>query len=362
MITSCYIHIPFCKNICTYCDFCKMYYNEKIASEYLDSLEKEIKEKYQGEKLKTLYIGGGTPSCLSINNLKKLMNIIRIFNFYENYEFTIEINPETIDSEKMLLFKENGVNRVSIGIENTNEKILKYLGRNHNFNLVKNKIKMIKKIGIMNINVDLIYAVSNQKISDLKRDLDNIMILDVPHISTYSLEIHKNTLLGIKNEKNIDEDLDREMYEYICDYLKNRSYNHYEISNFCKDNYESKHNLVYWHNNQYYGFGLGASGYIANIRYTNTRSLKEYMNNKRLVYEEKLDEKNQIIYELILGFRLINGINKKLFQEKYHKKLEDMYNILDLVKKGILIDDNEYIRIKEEYLYIENSILASFVE
>ena len=230
MITSIYIHIPFCSNICTYCDFCKIYYNEETGSMYLDSLEKEIKDNYHGEKLKTLYIGGGTPSSLSINNLKKLMKIIKLFKFYDNYEFTVEVNPESIDEEKLLLFKENGVNRISMGIESTNNIYLKYLGRCHSFDLVKEKIKLIKKIGIKNINVDLIYAIPKQTINDLKNALDNIISLNITHISTYSLEIHDNTVLGIKKERNINDDLDRDMYEYICRYLKNNGYNHYEIS------------------------------------------------------------------------------------------------------------------------------------
>ena len=362
MITSIYIHIPFCSNICTYCDFCKIYYNEEIASMYLDSLEKEIKDNYHSEKLKTLYIGGGTPSSLSINNLKKLMKIIKLFKFYDNYEFTVEVNPESIDEEKLLLFKENGVNRISMGIESTNNIYLKYLGRCHSFDLVKEKIELIKKIGIKNINVDLIYAIPKQTINDLKNDLDNIISLDITHISTYSLEIHDNTVLGIKKEKNINDDLDRDMYEYICRYLKNNGYNHYEISNFSKENYESKHNLVYWHNEKYYGFGLGASGFIDNLRYTNTRSIKDYINGKRVVYKEYLNEKDLISYELILGFRLIKGINKKIFKEKYNKELIDMYNIRDLINKGILIKDNDYIKIKEDYLYIENNILENFIE
>ena len=362
MITSIYIHIPFCSNICTYCDFCKIYYNEEIASMYLDSLEKEIKDNYHSEKIKTLYIGGGTPSSLSINNLKKLMKIIKLFKFYDNYEFTVEVNPESIDEEKLLLFKENGVNRISMGIESTNNIYLKYLGRCHSFDLVKEKIELIKKIGIKNINVDLIYAIPKQTINDLKNDLDNIISLDITHISTYSLEIHDNTVLGIKKEKNINDDLDRDMYEYICRYLKNNGYNHYEISNFSKENYESKHNLVYWHNEKYYGFGLGASGFIDNLRYTNTRSIKDYINGKRVVYKEYFNEKDLISYELILGFRLIKGINKKIFKEKYNKELIDMYNIRDLINKGILIKDNDYIKIKEDYLYIENNILENFIE
>ncbi len=362
MITSCYIHIPFCDNICTYCDFCKRYPNNKIIDKYLYALKEEIINNYRKEKIKTLYIGGGTPSSLSIRNLKELMKIIKLLKFDKDIEFTFECNPENITKEKLLILKSNGVNRISMGVETTNNKLLKYLGRKHDFKLVKEKISLIKEIGIKNINVDLIYALPNERICDLKKDLDNIISLNINHISTYSLEIHHNTILGIKKTKSINEDLDRKMYDFICNYLKEKDFNHYEISNFCKDETFSYHNLGYWHNEKYYGFGLGASGYIDNVRYTNTRSIINYINNKRIIYKEEVNKKDKMIYELILGFRLINGINKKIFKEKYDIELINVFNIRDLIRQGLLIEDDEYIRIKEDNLYIENMILENFVD
>lgn len=361
MITSVYIHIPFCDHLCTYCDFAKRFYNEDIVNKYLDALEVEIKEKYQNELIKTIYIGGGTPSSLCVNSLQKLMKVIEIFRLDKNYEFTFEVNPENIDEEKVLLLKKHGVNRISMGVESTCSKNLKYLGRHHDFKMVKEKVSMIKRNGISNINIDLIYALPNEKISDLKKDLDNIMKLDIKHISTYSLEIHDHTWLGIKKEKSIDDNIDSEMYYYICNYLKEKGFNHYEISNFCKDNYYSHHNMVYWKNNEYYGFGLGASGYINNIRYTNTRSMYNYINKKRIIYQEKVSKKENISYALILGFRLIDGINKKEFKEKYGVLLIKQFNIKDLIKQGYLIDDGLNIKISYDKIYIENSILENFV-
>ena len=361
MTTSVYIHIPFCEHICSYCDFCKMYYNPKIVDNYLDKLLEEIKEKYQGEKLKTIYIGGGTPSCLSLSYLKKLMDIIKIFHFEKEYEFTFEVNPENITLEKLILLKENGVNRISMGVESTNLKFLKYLNRYHDFKIVKEKINLMKQIGFSNINVDLIYALPNETINDLKADLENIISLDINHISTYSLEIHDNTILGIKKEQNILEDLDSDMYNYLCKYLKEKGFNHYEISNFEKNNHYSRHNMVYWKNENYYGFGLGASGYVDNIRYDNTRSISKYLNGNYILNSEKLSIKDQISYELILGFRLIKGINKKEFMAKYHEELVNQYNIKDLIKKGLLIDDGEFIKVSYDKIYVENSILENFL-
>ena len=360
MITSAYIHIPFCEHLCTYCDFCKRFTNKEIINKYLQSLRKEVEDNYQMEKLKTIYIGGGTPSSLGYDDLKKLMNIVSLLKREDDYEFTFECNPENITEDKLKLLKEYGVNRISMGVESTNNRLLKYLGREHDFKLVKDKIKLIKKY-FSNINVDLIYALPNETIYDLKKDLDNIIFLDINHISTYSLEIHNHTILGIKKEKPILEDIDSDMYCFICDYLKNNGFKHYEISNFCKDDTYSRHNLVYWENKEYYGFGLGASGYVNNIRYDNTRSMYNYVLGKRRINEEIIDINNKISYELILGFRLIDGINKEDFKKKYGVRLIDQYNISELIEQGYLIDDGLNIKVSYDKIYVENIILENFI-
>lgn len=359
MVKSVYIHIPFCKNICTYCDFCKMYYNENWIDKYLESLDNEIKENYKNEKISTLYLGGGTPSCLQVIYLKKLFKIIDKINLDNNYEFTIECNIEDITEEKLKLFTLNKVNRLSIGIQSFNNKILKYLGRNYNSDIIDKKIKLAKKY-FDNINIDLIYAVKNQTIKDLKDDIDRFLKLDISHISCYSLMIENNTILFNNNEKYIDEDLDRNMYDLICGKLKEK-YNHYEISNFAKKGYESKHNLSYWNNNEYYGFGLSASGYINDIRYTNTKNLSKYILN---IYDrniEKVSKEDKMKYEIILGFRKLDGIDKKDFYKKYNKRLEDDRIIKDFINKGILFCDDKKVYINEEYIYVSNQILTNFV-
>ena len=259
MCESVYIHIPFCKTICSYCDFCKIFYNKEFVERYLDSLELEIKSNYQGEVIKTIYIGGGTPSCLGIDELQRLFEIIKIFNKDDGVEFTIECNIETLTEEKINLFLANGINRVSIGVQSLIDKNIKFLERHHNRELVIEKINLLKTKGINNINLDLIYALPNQTMEDLKYDLDEYMKLGITHISTYSLMIEPNTKLFINNTDNISEELDSKMYNFICSYLKQKGFKHYEISNFCLDGYESIHNLTYWNNNKYYGFGVGAS-------------------------------------------------------------------------------------------------------
>lgn len=361
MTNSVYIHIPFCTNICTYCNFTKFFYNEKMVSDYLNALEREIFDTYQGETVKTLYIGGGTPSALKLEELKKLFQIIKIFKLDNNCEFTIEVNPESITKEKLKLFQENKVNRISMGVESTLKKNLDYLGRNHDFKMVKEKVDLIKQFGINNINVDLIYALKNQSLSDLEYDLNNILSLDISHISTYSLIIEDHTILGIRKEKNIKEELDLEMYNLIRNKLTEFGYLHYEVSNFSKPGYESRHNLVYWNNETYYGFGLSAASYLGNIRKTNTSSLNDYIKGNYTKEKEELSKKDILSYALILGFRKIKGINKKEFFEKYNQDLLTLYNIKELIQEGLLVDDLENVYISYDKIYIENSILINFV-
>lgn len=356
MIKSCYIHIPFCKKICNYCDFCKFFYNEKWVEKYINSLENEINNKYKGEVLDTFYIGGGTPSSLDIKSLEKLLIICNKFKLNDNYEFTIEFNPEDINDDKLSLCKKYKVNRISIGIESFNKENLKYLGRDYiDF---KDKIDLVKKY-FDNINVDLIYGLSIENFDILNKDIDNLLELDVPHISCYSLIIEEHTILYNKGTKEISEDLDYDMYNLINKRLKD--YSHYEISNYAKEGYESRHNLTYWNNEEYYGFGVGAASYIGNKRILNSKDIFSYFNKEYKCFEEELTIEDKISYELILGFRKIKGINIDNFFKKYNKNIVDLYNIKDLIKEDKLVIKDGYIFINDKYLYIENEILSNFV-
>ena len=355
---SVYIHIPFCKTICSYCDFCKMFYNEDLVNKYLLELEKEINKNYKGETLKTLYIGGGTPSSLNIKQLNKLLNIIKIFNLEENYEFTVECNIENITKEKLELLYKNKVNRLSIGIQTFNEKYLKFLNRNHMKEEIIEKINLAKTIGFKNINIDLIYAFPDETLEELESDINEFLKLDIEHISTYSLIIEPHTKLYIDKIENIDEDLDRKMYDLICKKLN--KYNHYEISNFGKEGYESIHNLTYWNNENYYGFGLGASGYINNIRYDNTKNINEYLKGNYIKNKEILSKNIEIENEFILGFRKIKGINIEKFNKKYDNIFK--YDVVNrLLKQNKLQKDEKNIFINTEYIYTSNNILIEFI-
>ena len=276
---SVYIHIPFCSNICSYCDFSKMYYNKNYVDKYLDELEKEIKSRYKKEIVKTLYIGGGTPSSLDLEQLERLFQKISIFNLDKNCEFTIEANVENLDLDKIDLLKNNNVNRISLGVQTFDNDNLIYLNRKHTKEDVFNTINLLKENNINNINIDLIYGIDND-IDKVKTDIKYFLKLNIPHISCYSLIIEENTLLKYNNTNYIDEDTEYEMYKYIEKTLEENGYKHYEISNYAKEGYESKHNLGYWDNEYYYGFGLSSVSFIDNYRINNTKNLTKYLNGE----------------------------------------------------------------------------------
>ena len=356
-----YIHVPFCKKICSYCDFCKVLYNKEWVVEYLKKLKEEIKERYMGEKIKTLYIGGGTPSALSLKEIEYLLALTTLFNLSELQEFTFECNIEDINKELLELLKKYNINRLSIGIESFDKNKLTLMNRYVDYEDVKEKISLIRSLGFDNVNLDLIYALPNEKINVLKKDLKLLLSLNPEHISTYSLMIEDNTYLKYQKTNNVDEELDANMYEYICKKLPKKEYIHYEVSNFSKPGYESKHNLLYWNNEEYYGFGCGASGYISGVRYDNTRNLTKYLAGEVASNDNLLSQESIMEYELILGFRKTEGINLQEFYNKYRVNMQDVFPIKPLLKSGELIYENGYIKINPKKLYIMNEILVKLV-
>lgn len=360
-IKSVYIHIPFCKNICSYCDFCKNYYSENIAGNYLDSLKCEINDIYKNEILDTLYIGGGTPSCLSNKNLRKLFEIINIFKLSKTYEFTFECNYEDINEEMLQYLKNNRVNRISIGLQTFNDKFSGILQRNINKKEMIKKIELSKKY-FDNINLDFMYGFNNETIDDIKSDLDDFIKLKVSHISTYSLIVCDNTKLIINGYKSINEDIESDMYKIIVNTLKDNGYNHYELSNFSKKGFESKHNITYWNNSNYYGFGAGASGFIGDVRYDNTKSVFNYINKKRVMYKEIISKEQMLKDEVMLSLRLTTGINKNKFFDKYHLDLKKVFDIKEIIASGFLAEDKSNIFIPSKYLFVSNEIILKILD
>lgn len=355
---SCYIHIPFCEKICSYCDFCKMFYNEKIVDKYLNELENEVFTIYENETLETLYIGGGTPSSLNLSQLERLFTITDSLIKSDDIEFTIECNFSNTTKEKLELFRKHGVNRLSFGLETINIKQLNFLEREESKEQTVQIIKLARRLGFSNINVDLMYALPNEEIVDLIADLDFIKSLNIEHVSCYSLIVEEHTKLGINNTLNIDSDLDFKMYKEICRFMKENGYSHYEISNYARDGYQSRHNLVYWNNKEYYGFGLGASGFIRNRRVSNTRSIGNYLKGNYLLEEEILEKDDFIYYEIMLNLRKADGIDLNELKKKYNVVLE----FEELVTLGLLVYKDNRLFIPEEKWYISNEIILRLME
>ncbi len=355
---SVYVHVPFCNNICSYCDFCKVLYNKTWSKLYLTKLEEEIGKYYEGEEIDTLYIGGGTPSALAKEDLYFLFQILKVFNLAKNYEFTFECNITDVNEGFLDVLKANKVNRLSIGIESFDENKLKQMRRpSRNYEETQKIIELCRDKGFKNINLDLIYGFEDEKLSALKEDLKKVLSLRPEHISTYSLMIDDNTILGILHPNRLDDENDAKMYDYICKRLKKSGYKHYEISNFAVSSYESKHNLRYWNNEEYYGFGLGASGYTMGLRYDNTKSLTKYLNGITKVNSSLVSKREMMENELMLGLRKIDGINLKKFYNKYGINIQYEFPIEKLLATKELVFKKGYLFIPSDKLYIMNEIL-----
>ena len=361
MVKHVYIHIPFCIRKCHYCSFISGI-DLKYKDIYLDALNKQINNTYRNEKIKTLYIGGGTPSLLDINDIK---NITKHFKLENNSEITLEVNPETVDEIKFHKIREIGINRLSIGIQSFNDNILKSIGRNHCRKDILKSIKTIKKCGFNNISIDLIYGLPNQNITILRQDLEQSIDLEIQHISTYGLKIEKNSFFGKNRPQNLpDDEQQAEMYMELCSELRKNNLEHYEISNFPKKNYESQHNCAYWKNQNYYGFGLNASGYEGKKRYRNTDIFKAYIENPNLKAEEtELTESEILEEEIFLALRLRTGINIEEINKKFNIRFLDKYQ--NIIKKytelNLLKKENNKLYLTEEGFLLSNEIMTEFI-
>lgn len=334
-----------------------MYYNDLFFNTYYEKLLKEVDiyQDYLNNTFKTIYIGGGSPSSIGINNLEKILKILDLKK-EEDYEFTVELMPLDITEELLLLLKKYHVNRISIGVETVNPKYQKLIKRIVKKEVLTDKINLAKKY-FDNINLDLICAFKDETLEEVDEDINYLLSFDVEHISTYSLILENNTYLKYVNYQEIDDSLSSQMYFYIKEKLEKYGYNHYEISNYAKEK-PSRHNLVYWNNEEYLGLGLSASGYIENIRYINTRNLDKYPFVKE---EEYLNNKDKMTYFMILGLRKIEGISIKKFKELFNKDIYEVYDIKDLLNKNYLILKDDNLSINPKYLYVSNSILEHFV-
>ena len=309
---SLYIHIPFCEHICAYCDFTKLLTNDKFIDSYMPELYKEI-DSYNIDKVNTLYIGGGTPTAIDDTHFEELLKKVSKY-LDKDYEFTVEANVENLTKEKLLLMKKYGVNRVSIGVESSNDEILKKINRHHTFKDAIDVVYLAKSLGFTNINVDLIYGLQDQNIDE---ELNNFISLDVPHISIYSLSVSQGSMFYNLKVKPLNEEEDAKAFERIHEFMESHGYIHYEISNFAIPGHESRHNMVYWKDQEYYGCGLGASGYLNGVRYGNTPSLPIYLEGNYISYKETLTKEDEEIEYLMLGFRLKDGFKREDYKARF---------------------------------------------
>lgn len=375
-----YIHIPFCKQKCYYCDFISYANKGEKVKEYIECLQKEIElesNKYKNEEyeITTIYIGGGTPSFIDASYIERIINTIKQkYKLYENSEIAIEVNPGTINEEKIRKYKDIGINRISIGLQTTKDNLLKQIGRIHTYEEFLNCYKLVSKSKINNINVDLMLALPNQTIEDLEESLQKVINLKPNHISLYSLILEEGTKLEKMVSEDIaklpEEDMEREMYWKTKRILEKNGYNHYEISNFAKEGYKSKHNMNCWSQKEYLGFGVAAHSYVNRKRYCNTNNIEEYISNikrgkienNRTVCEiqNKIDEQKEF---MLLGLRKIEGLNIQEFKNKFvenpiyvfHKELEK------LVNEDLIEIDLDKIKLTNKGLDFANLVWEEFV-
>jgi len=363
-----YIHIPFCIKKCKYCDFISFCDKNKYFDEYIDQLLIEAKE-YKGMNVDTVFIGGGTPTVFNEKQIERLILGIReIFLISDDAEFSVESNPGTLSLEKLLALKRCGINRLSIGVQSFNDTELKAIGRIHNCNDAYKAVEDAKRVGFENINIDLMLNLPQQTINSLEKNLKTATVLDVSHISCYSLILEENTPLYNEYQNGVytqaTDDYDRELYHFTTQYLKEHGYNRYEISNFCKPLKECKHNIKYWSCKEYVGLGVAAHSYLDGIRYFNTSDFGEYINGEfHKPDREILSDTDKICEYMIMKLRMSEGINENEFFSLFGVRIEDIYKSeLDKFQKlGLLIKKNSNYFLTDYGIDISNSVLCEFI-
>ncbi len=381
-----YIHIPFCKQKCIYCDFISFAGQEKIQKRYINALKKEIENwkttnfkamPLQEVNIDTIYIGGGTPSYIDSKCIKEVLDLLTGKNIKEkDKEITIEVNPGTITEKKLKEYKDAGINRISIGLQSSHDRLLKQIGRIHNYEDFLENYNMARNQGFKNINVDLMIGLPNQTIEDIHQTLEQLINLKPApeHISVYSLIVEENTIIEQKINngelKLPEEELERNMYWYVKDFLELNGYKHYEISNFAKEGAESKHNLNCWDQKQYRGFGLAAHSYINNTRFCNISNLEEYIQNiengdfeKNIIIQEKQNKEDEMKEYMLLGLRKIKGVSIKNFKNKFNENPIILFikQLEKLTEDNLIAIDGDTIKLTNKGLDLANLVWEEFV-
>ncbi len=369
-----YVHIPFCISKCKYCDFVSFPCMEKI-DKYFDVLIKEIKSKsvYAVKEVTTIYIGGGTPSVPDSKYIVKIIQTIKeVFKVSKNAEVTIEVNPRTVTKEKLIDYKNSGINRISIGLQSTNNEILKLIGRIHNYEEFLNTYNLAKEVGYNNINVDLMLGIPNQTESDVIDSINKVISLNPKHISIYSLIVEENTEIQRLIDSEIltmpSEDDERNMYWKTKTILEKNGFIQYEISNFAKKGYESKHNLDCWNQEEYIGMGLASHSYFNRKRFSNIDKLDKYIENencleKNIIINEVQEMESQAKEYMLIGLRKISGVSISKFEKKFriNPLFYFRFEIDNLVEKGLIEVDLDNIKLTKKGLDFANIVFEEFV-
>ena len=366
-----YVHIPFCVRKCQYCDFLSGPSDEETKDRYIEALLKEIRaaEHTEDYEIVSVFIGGGTPSALKAEAIASIMRTLQEqFFFCEDAEVTIEANPGTVDLEKLTIYRNVGINRLSLGLQSTDAEELKLLGRIHSYEEFLKSYEWAREAGFSNINIDLMFAIPGQTGEAWRQHLYQVAELNPEHISAYSLIIEEGTPFAEQNLDLPDEDTEYQMYEDTAEILERYGYRQYEISNYAKQGYMCRHNAGYWQRREYLGFGLGASSLYRGMRFLNTRRMQEYLKESRNPDQIRKDvtvlSRNERIEEfMFLGFRMTEGISEKKFEENFDVRLMDVYG--DILQKYEETGFMEHIetkwRLTRKGIHVSNHILADFL-
>lgn len=372
-----YIHIPFCEHICHYCDFNKFFIKTQPVDEYLAALEKEMQrtiEQKGEQELKTIFIGGGTPTSLTVSQLDQLMNSIhRVLKPSKNLvEFAVEANPDELSLEKLHVLKEAGVNRLSFGVQTFEDDLLKKIGRVHQKKDVLVSFERARDVGFANISLDLMFGLPHQEKHHVMNSLETAFSLGAEHYSVYSLIVEPKTVfynLMQKGKLHLPpQEREAEMYELVMDEMERHGLHQYEISNYAKPGFESQHNLTYWSNEDYFGFGAGAHGYVDGIRNVNAGPVKHYLElieQTGFPHKEihQVTKAEQIEEEMFLGLRKIEGVKSAGFQAKYGASPEALFpSVLEeLEEKGLIVKDDIGIRLTRKGKLLGNEVFQAFL-
>ena len=373
-----YIHIPFCHQICHYCDFNKVFFKNQPVDEYIESMGQELaimrQEGISFKEVETVFLGGGTPTSLSEKQLERLLEIIHEYVDVSSLkEFSTEANPDELTYGKLIVLKNGGVDRLSIGVQSFDADLLKKIGRTHGPDDAARVVGEARKAGFDNISIDLIYGLPGQTIAQWQDTLDKALALDLPHYSGYSLIVEPKTVFyNLMNKGKLPlpgEDIETEMFTMLIEQMESKGRKRYEISNFATPGHESIHNLIYWENATYAGVGAGAHGYVDGIRYSNIGPITKYMEKtalgERPVQQTHLvTEMEAMEEEMFLGLRKSNGVSVSLFQEKFGKSLEEVYGetLQSLIKDGLVERLDDAVKLTHRGVYRGNDVFQQFLK